>query len=1523
MKYRKLAEFIDKNNEIFGFNISNIDLSLIDDSTSIYDFFIDLIKKNNIKFPISRTKAFFGRYGLNLTKLEKYDHSILLLEGEKKLNIFPLGQQWEDKIYKEKDFRDFIQQKLVEHAADQNNLQLSLEKNKEINKIQFPFVKKTFVYKFGAKSAEDVTKMLNMPEHYNKTFDDFVEIKKEFFGGNYSGDIPTYNLKSINNFLDLDNLSFNVDPDESFDYRAWAKFFASENINFKNKPKNLETEIRVRGVTGLEFANLFKYLLNSTEFINTNVYYTVERMGNIRRLIFDERSDKNFTRKDFYQEKSELDWYTNKTWNFKVSKSSERIIPTTNMHGKIEHKNRFNFYTHNRKHPFFNCEVALSVISNKYGEVRYDIEIEEKFGNISNPLKTIQFVYKVLQNTPSPIPISQKLFIKEQILMGDPRNLVSKVLPFTFTPKDIMEISKTELFATLKLDGDRMILLLHPKFGVYLITLDSTFIKLFDSHPTNTHSIDAKILIDCEVMRDGNIFHIHMFDLISDRFKNHLKPFSQRLEYIQKIYNTIKQDLRHENVRYYVKNFIQITDTKVLSKMIDDDLENDNTDGVIIQTNDDVYRQTKIFKLKPKALNTMDIYVEPYLLNSEENLHYNYSFVNKNMRRYLLNFEYNLSNFIMECYWNKNSQKFVPLKIRFDKTYGNPKRVIDSTSKLIYEDEMSYRDMFLGKSLFMARKHINNLKGKILTMNQNKILLDIGSGQGGDFDKWGHFDYVYAVEKDKKMIDEFVRRHGSSGRVNLIEGDFADLNISFDVDIITIFFAVNVIFKTKEYLEKFIKKLVSTNCKRIYVLFHDNDKLLAMDGDVVKIKQHFKEEKTFFGNDITINIEDTFINNVHEYLFYGYEFIKEMKKYNYRGLVYSPFSDKDKTINGVHMNAIKFNMSKYDENWLKSVRYIELNRIEDTADEDEFIMGNNEFAVIDAYDEDQHILDHNKKMNLRLAKLEDEDDHIGEIKQKKPPPSPIIGGLSERFTDNSEKISINVDGEQKSINIGSFIDAIYEDDDYTHINEIPEETCQTVIDINSDTDDLRDLDINSDFSKFKFRNSPKNMLRKINKELNSDLNSEALLLIYLFSVNSDFGAYKIHNIEFPLEEFTNITKAETEDEANMIYGKTENPKKMSLISILEKPSEQTLKYISKFNNINIYFPKYTDGCLVLCSERTDKSSIEKIKELKYNLIKHLSTINFDKFMQCITKYNKGVKRKFNKTAKVMFNIFETILTVSNMNKYYNISTILTKEILNISADLSPEELYIKIVKHFNIYPNLITTNTLLKTLSHRADYMVVFNKNNIHEEYSSHKADDLYDAVLKSLYEITEIRLDDVHVKGEVLKQLKKIYGDHKEIKYMEENNLYYLDSFSNLILKIISMVVGHPIIILYEMELELINGFTENKPNNTTPIVIKSLANDKYEYVKIKKSTMWANIVERLENGKKTSIEYSRLELLINLNYDDYKLNAIIYQKAGKYFVLFKILNKWFKIKDNEYIEQPSKFIFKDSIPYLLFYSV
>lgn len=1520
MKYRKLAEFVDKDNEIFGFDFSNIDLSLIDDSTSIYDFFIDLIKKNNIKFPISRTKAFFDRYGLNLTNLEKYDNSTLLMEGEKKLNILPLGQRWEDKIYKDKDFKEFIRNKLVEQVTNQKRIQLSLEKNKEINKNQLPFAKKTLVYKFGANSAEDVQKMLLMPEHFNKTFDDFVEIKHEFVKGNYSGDVPEYNLKSINNFLDLDNLSFNVDPDESFDYRAWAKFFTEENINFKHKPKNIETEIRIRDVTGLEFANLFKYLLNSNEFINTNVYYTVERMGNIRRLIFDERSDKNFIRKDFYQEKSEFDWYKNKTWNFKVSKSSERVIPPVNMHGKIEHKNRFNFYTYNRNHPFFNCEVSLSVISNKYGEVRYDVEIEEKFGNIFKPLKTIQFVYKVLQNTPSPIPISQKLFIKEQILKGDPRHLVSKVLPFTFTKKDIVEISKTELFATIKLDGDRMILLLHPKFGVYLITLDSTFIKLFDSHPTNKHPIESKLLIDCEVIKDENIFHIHMFDLISDRYLNYTKPFEQRLEYIKKIYSTINQDLKHERVRYYVKNFIQITNTEVLTKMIDDDLENDNTDGVIIQTNNDVYRKTKIFKLKPKALNTMDIYVEPYLMNSKEDLHYDYNFVNRNMRRHLLNFNYNLSNFIVECYWNKNSQKFVPLKIRFDKTYGNPKRVIDSTSKLIHEEDISYRDMFSGKSLFMARKHINNLKRKILSMNRNKILLDIGSGQGGDFDKWSHFDYVYAIEKDKKMIDEFIKRHSLSGKVNLIEGDFADLKISFNVDIVTIFFAVNTIFKTKEYLQKFVKQLVNTNCKRIYVLYHNNEKLLNMNGDIVKIERHFKEDKTFFGNDITINIEDTFINNVHEYLFYGYEFIKEMKKYNYRGLRYSPFLNKEyKTMNGVHMDGINFNMSKYDKEWLESVRYMELNLVEKAIDE-EFV--NSNYGFNDEEDTDQQILLNNQKINKLLDNYEDEYGNE-RVKGKHTPP-PIIGsGLHQKYSDsNSEKILINDNGQQKLVDIGSFINGMYEDDDYSHYEGDPEETCQTVVEIMG-MDNLNNVDVNNDFSKFKFKNSTKNMLRKVNKELNSDFNLEFLLLVYLFSVNSDFGSYKIYNIDFQLEEFTNIDKSESEDEANAIYGKTENPKKMSFIPILEKPSEKTLKYISKFNNINMYFPKYTDGCLVLCSERTDKSSQEKIKEIKYNLIKHLSTINFDKFIQCITKYNKSIKRKFNKTTKAIFNIFEAILTVSNMNKHYNIPTIHTKEILNISSNLPPEELYVKIVKYFNKNPNLITTNTLLKTLSHRADYMVICNKNNIHEEYSSHKANDLYEAILMSLYDISEIRLDDVHVKGEVLKKLKKIYGEHKEIKYMEENNLYYLDSFSNLILKILSVNLGHPIIILFETELELINGFLENKPNNTTPIVIKSLENDKYEYVKIRKSTMWANIVERLENGKRTTLEYSRLKLLINLEYDDYKLNAIIYNKDGKYFVLFKISNKWFKIKEDEYIEHPAKFIFRDSVPYLLFYSI
>ena len=124
---------------------------------------------------------------------------------------------------------------------------------------------------------------------------------------------------------------------------------------------------------------------------------------------------------------------------------------------------------------------------------------------------------------------------------------------------------------------------------------------------------------------------------------------------------------------------------------------------------------------------------------------------------------------------------FIPIRERPDKGVPNTVTVANRNWNLI--NRPITRNDLIGHNLNRMRWYHNKVKRFLLDelaeKTEKKILLDIGSGRGGDILKWKSFNRVYAVEPDMKNYKEFITRLERRGNIDneiIAKGDTTSLN---------------------------------------------------------------------------------------------------------------------------------------------------------------------------------------------------------------------------------------------------------------------------------------------------------------------------------------------------------------------------------------------------------------------------------------------------------------------------------------------------------------------------------------------------------------------------------------------------------------------------------------------------------------------------------------------------------------------------------------------------------------------------
>lgn len=160
----------------------------------------------------------------------------------------------------------------------------------------------------------------------------------------------------------------------------------------------------------------------------------------------------------------------------------------------------------------------------------------------------------------------------------------------------------------------------------------------------------------------------------------------------------------------------------------------------------------------------------------------------------------------------------IPVRYRKDKLTANSLEIVSLTLHSALSG-----DIFTGKGCFLMRKYHNIEKSNILHkyLHKNNILLDIGTGQGGDIKKWKKASHIYCIEPN---ITELTERYDLTEFLNIqlfpiCLRDFNISNITKKINVITAFFCANL-FKTDDWdvLKTIIKKKTTIDCKVILIL---------------------------------------------------------------------------------------------------------------------------------------------------------------------------------------------------------------------------------------------------------------------------------------------------------------------------------------------------------------------------------------------------------------------------------------------------------------------------------------------------------------------------------------------------------------------------------------------------------------------------------------------------------------------------------------------------------------------------------
>ena len=380
-----------------------------------------------------------------------------------------------------------------------------------------------------------------------------------------------------------------------------------------------------------------------------------------------------------------------------------------------------------------------------------------------------------------------------------PKNIpLDQLRPFKHEGKYIFPYGDS--FVTLKTNGKRMFLFITEEKSWLLMPPYTVSIFGTGSKEYAGTYIDGEF--ELEVDEEGNYisYSFHIFDILFYKGKNVMeKSFVERRE----LFSEIKNVISPYAIALSVKNFrhaSKATDdtpakdiydivTEVLVEYNSIKSENeDKLDGLIFQYAGR-YMNDFTYKWKPADEMTLDFYFRVATEQDVGDVNYPEITVDNYQRTFFLMVKSSGSRFVVfkphnsgtfngtvtfeegddyvrwmntvvECKWDFKNTTFIPQITRDDRK--NPNN--EETARAVWRDIIRpvSAETISGNDFVVMRKIHNSIKDDLLKkyLKKGDIILDIGSGRGGDISKWTNIglERVYCIEPDVSREKEFMSR---------------------------------------------------------------------------------------------------------------------------------------------------------------------------------------------------------------------------------------------------------------------------------------------------------------------------------------------------------------------------------------------------------------------------------------------------------------------------------------------------------------------------------------------------------------------------------------------------------------------------------------------------------------------------------------------------------------------------------------------------------------------------------------------
>lgn len=180
--------------------------------------------------------------------------------------------------------------------------------------------------------------------------------------------------------------------------------------------------------------------------------------------------------------------------------------------------------------------------------------------------------------------------------------------------------------------------------------------------------------------------------------------------------------------------------------------------------------------------------------------------------------ENDLANGVWEFRYDRDGGVLVPERPRPDKPQANSKNIVETNMLRAVPGSV-----FSGVGCYLMRKYHNRVKAAMIkgANDKNAVILDVGTGQGGDVGKWGRAAAVYCIEPSVLSTRDMLDRHGRMENVSIVNVHLRDLDharINKKVDVFTAFFCMNQFQDADwEALKRLVAAKGSSRCRLLAI----------------------------------------------------------------------------------------------------------------------------------------------------------------------------------------------------------------------------------------------------------------------------------------------------------------------------------------------------------------------------------------------------------------------------------------------------------------------------------------------------------------------------------------------------------------------------------------------------------------------------------------------------------------------------------------------------------------------------------